>query len=52
MDPTGPLFWLKFWPEKDLDYSKDTRLADDRILESFLDDLSSRREISMYEPDS
>jgi len=43
MDPTGPVFWLKFWPEKDVDYFEDDRLVDDRILESFLTEISARR---------
>jgi len=42
MDPTGPLFWQKFWPEKDLDYYEDERLTDDRLLESVLDGLSAQ----------
>lgn len=35
MDPTGPLHWLKFWPEKDPDYNaaSDTANGDDRLLE-------------------
>lgn len=27
MDPTGPLHWLKFWPEKDPSYSPDSEIA-------------------------
>jgi len=42
MDPTGPLFWLKFWPEKEPDYYDDDRLADDRILETLLNRISAR----------
>ncbi|KLO06488.1 hypothetical protein SCHPADRAFT_946058 [Schizopora paradoxa] len=36
MNPTGPVFWLKLWPEKDPEYYEDLRLTDDRYLESFL----------------
>lgn len=42
MDPTGPVFWMKFWPERDPDYFEDSRLTDDRYLESFLDGLRDR----------
>lgn len=51
MHPTGPLFWLKFWPERDPDYFEDDRLADDLILESFLTELSAQSGIrtSSYE---
>lgn len=43
MDPTGPVFWLKFWPERDPDYfDDDSRLADDGELESFLDGFRPR----------
>ncbi len=36
MDPTGPLHWLKFWPERDLVYCAASDIArdDDRRLES------------------
>ncbi len=37
MDPTGPVSWLRFWPEKDPEYYEDARLTDDHLLESFLD---------------
>lgn len=41
MDPTGPVSWLKLWPEKDPDYFEDARLiADDDRLTSFLDGIS------------
>ncbi|KLO09292.1 hypothetical protein SCHPADRAFT_943742 [Schizopora paradoxa] len=36
MDPTGPVFWLRFWPEKGPDYFEDSRLVDDCRLELFL----------------
>lgn len=42
MDPTGPIFWLRFWPERDPDYYEDSRLTDDLHLESFLDGLRDR----------
>lgn len=38
MDPTGPVFWLKLWPEKDPDYYDDVRLSDDQHLVSFLNE--------------
>lgn len=40
LDPTGPVFWLRFWPVKDPDYYEDEggRLRDDRHLEAFLDE--------------
>lgn len=41
MDPTGPVFWLKFWPEKDPEYYKDARLVDDGPLKSFLDEFAA-----------
>lgn len=38
MDPTGPVFWLSFWPRKDPEYFEEARLEkDDRALESILD---------------
>ncbi len=38
MDPTGPLHWLKFWPEKDPDYValSDSAREDDDHLEALL----------------
>jgi len=38
MDPTGPLHWLKFWPEKDPDYlaASDSAAMDDNLLEAHL----------------
>lgn len=38
LDQTGPLYWLKFWPEKDPDYcaATDSAEADDGHLESVL----------------
>ncbi|KLO08257.1 hypothetical protein SCHPADRAFT_1001082 [Schizopora paradoxa] len=39
-DPTGPVYWLRFWPRKDSEYFKDKRLADDVLLKTFLDGLS------------
>ncbi|KLO09051.1 hypothetical protein SCHPADRAFT_1000526 [Schizopora paradoxa] len=42
MDPTGPFFWLKFWPKKDPDYFEDERLRDDRLLEPILDEFFTR----------
>ncbi len=45
MDPTGPVFWLRFWPEKDPEYCEDTRLViDDPLLESFLSGLVVQRD--------
>jgi len=43
MDPTGPVFWLRLWPEKDPEYFKieDGRLHDDRLLESFLNEFAA-----------
>jgi len=41
MDPTGPVFWLRFWPEKDPEYYEDARLVDDGLLESFLDEFAA-----------
>ncbi len=37
MDPTDPVFWLRFWPEKDPEYFEDARLVDDGLLESFFE---------------
>jgi len=45
MDPTGPVFWLRFWPEKDPEYFEDARLTDDHLLESFLDEFAAERNI-------
>ncbi len=42
LDPTGPVFWLRFWPEKDPSYyePEDGRLRDDdRLLEAFLNEV-------------
>ncbi len=41
MDATGPLRWLKFWPEKDAAYyaASDSAKEDDSNLESFLNSL-------------
>jgi len=41
MDATGPLRWLKFWPEKDADYcaASDSAKEDDSNLKSFLNSL-------------
>ncbi len=38
MDPTGPLYWLKFWPEKDPDYiaASESAREDDNHLQSLL----------------
>ncbi len=39
MDPTGPLHWLKFWPEKDPDYSAASDIPwedDHRLVSCFL----------------
>ncbi len=45
MDPTGPVSWLRFWPEKDPEYFEDARLVDhDRLLESFLNGYASQRD--------
>ncbi len=41
MDPTGPVSWLRFWPEKDPEYFEDSPLVDDRLVESFLDEFSA-----------
>lgn len=35
MDPTGPLYWLKFWPEKDPDYKKEIIFRYDGPRESY-----------------
>jgi len=41
MDPTGPLHWLKFWPERDPDYiALSDSASDDRRLESLLNSFS------------
>ncbi len=45
MDPTGPVFWLRFWPEKDPEYFEEARLTDDHLLESFLDEFAAERNI-------
>ncbi|KLO09820.1 hypothetical protein SCHPADRAFT_943348 [Schizopora paradoxa] len=37
-DPTGPVYWVEFWPKKDAHYFYDERLRDDRLLESFLNE--------------
>ncbi len=44
MDPTGPLHWLKFWPQKDPDYCalSDSAALDDSHLESVLNRYSRR----------
>ncbi|KLO09826.1 hypothetical protein SCHPADRAFT_892831 [Schizopora paradoxa] len=42
-DPTGPVYWVEFWPKKDAHYVNDERLRDGRHLESFLDDLHERK---------
>ncbi len=45
MDPTGPVSWLRFWPEKDPEYFEDARLVDhDRLLESFLNGYAAQRD--------
>ncbi len=42
MDPTGPLHWLKFWPERDPDYAAltDSAWNDDIHLKSLLNSFS------------
>ncbi len=45
MDPTGPVFWLRSWPEKDPEYFEEARLTDDHLLESFLDEFAAERNI-------
>ncbi len=45
MDPTGPVFWLRFWPEKDPEYFEDAHLIDDRLLGSFLDEFIAQRDL-------
>ncbi|KLO04716.1 hypothetical protein SCHPADRAFT_896812 [Schizopora paradoxa] len=43
MDPTGPVSWMRLWPEKDPEYFEDDCLvSEDRRLTSFLDDISAR----------
>ncbi|KLO09815.1 hypothetical protein SCHPADRAFT_548947 [Schizopora paradoxa] len=42
-DPTGPVYWVEFWPTKDVHYFDDERLRDDRLLKSFLEDLRERK---------
>ncbi|KLO09813.1 hypothetical protein SCHPADRAFT_943344 [Schizopora paradoxa] len=41
-DPTGPIFWAEFWPLKDTNCFYDDRSRDDRLLESFLNDMHQR----------
>jgi len=43
IDPTGPLYWLKFWPQKDTDYcaASDSAKADDGHLELVLNSYST-----------
>ncbi len=53
MDQTGPLCWLKFWPQKDPDYRAASASAksDDRHLESLLnsyDDKTELRDLWMW----
>ncbi|KLO16299.1 hypothetical protein SCHPADRAFT_938063 [Schizopora paradoxa] len=42
-DPTGPVYWMEFWPRKDAHYFYDDRLRDDQLLESLLKDLRERK---------
>ncbi len=52
MDPTGPLHWLKFWPEKDPDYCalSDSAKDDDDHLESLLDsfDGNTKKDLDIW----
>lgn len=50
MDQTGPLFWLKFWPQKNPDYSptSDSAKSDDNHLESLLDSYDSKTDLWMW----
>jgi len=42
MDPTGPLYWLRCWPERDPEYFEDELLeGDDRRFESALSGITS-----------
>lgn len=47
MDQTGPLYWLKFWPEKDLDYCAATNSAkaDDGHLVSLLNTFDGKTDL-------
>lgn len=49
MDQTGPLYWLKFWPQKDPDYCarSDSGTSDDSHLESLLNSYSTREKGGM-----
>ncbi|KLO08595.1 hypothetical protein SCHPADRAFT_944312 [Schizopora paradoxa] len=42
-DPTGPVYWLKFWPRKDPQYTDREVPSDDRLLEPYLDALRERK---------
>jgi len=52
MDPTGPLHWLKFWPEKDPDYCalSDSAKDDDDHLESLLNscDGNTKKDLDIW----
>jgi len=50
MDQTGPLYWLKFWPQKDPEYCavSETAKSDDKNLESFLDSYSDSTELDVW----
>ncbi|KLO09824.1 hypothetical protein SCHPADRAFT_892829 [Schizopora paradoxa] len=38
-DPTGPVYWVEFWPKKDAQYFSDERLRDDRLLKLLMNNL-------------
>lgn len=42
-DPTGPVYWLNFWPRKSRLYLEGKAPRDDILLERFLDALQERR---------
>ncbi|KLO12148.1 hypothetical protein SCHPADRAFT_998369 [Schizopora paradoxa] len=42
-DPTGPVYWLKYWPHKDFQHTHREVPNDDRILEPFLNALRERK---------
>ncbi|KLO08604.1 hypothetical protein SCHPADRAFT_931694 [Schizopora paradoxa] len=42
-DPTGPVYWLKYWPHKDSQYADREVPSDDRLLEPFLNALRERK---------
>jgi len=51
MDQTGPLFWLRFWPQKDPDYSaaSDSAKSDDGHLETILNSYKSQPDFGRFD---